>query len=384
MKMRQKTWVWLLGGTVLIGGMMLMAVLLGVLALWSMAGPRVAAGVTVNDVALAGMTQTRVEATLAGQLKNRQLSAVDGLDGTRRWVTTLEDMGVRYDIAATVAAVMSAPRDTQVQPRYSVDLTRAQLGLVGLSDMSNITALPPDGDFLGQEGRMLDIPVVLDRLRVNVGAEIGDGELTLPMFTLPIPEPPPAPTFAESYNGPVVQHTVERGQELGLIARGYNVSLTDIVALNGIENPDLLYIGQVLQIPAASVYQPAADDAPPAPTNSGRAFVISVSTQRIYAYENGALVRSQLVSTGLPETPTVLGDYKVYVKYTADDMQGADYFLPAVPWTMYFYQGYAIHGAYWHNSFGRPMSHGCVNLPVAEAEWFFNFASVGTPVRVIG
>ena len=64
-------------------------------------------------------------------------------------------------------------------------------------------------------------------------------------------------------------------------------------------------------------------------------------------------------------------------------MSGPDYFLPAVPFTMYFYQGYGIHGTYWHNAFGRPMSHGCVNLPTPEAEWFFNWADVGTPVRVI-
>ena len=79
----------------------------------------------------------------------------------------------------------------------------------------------------------------------------------------------------------------------------------------------------------------------------------------------------------------MLGDYSVYVKYLADDMSGPDYFLPQVPYTMYFYSGYAIHGTYWHNAFGRVMSHGCVNLPVEEAEWFYNFASVGTPVRVV-
>ena len=73
----------------------------------------------------------------------------------------------------------------------------------------------------------------------------------------------------------------------------------------------------------------------------------------------------------------------MYVKYIEDDMSGPDYFLPQVPYTMYFFQGYGIHGTYWHNSFGRPMSHGCVNLPVSEAQWFFNWAEVGTPVRVI-
>ena len=41
---------------------------------------------------------------------------------------------------------------------------------------------------------------------------------------------------------------------------------------------------------------------------------------------------------------------------------GYDYYLPNVPYVMYFYQGYALHGTYWHSNFGRPMSHGCVNL----------------------
>ncbi|NWG18615.1 MAG: L,D-transpeptidase family protein [Chloroflexi bacterium] len=168
-----------------------------------------------------------------------------------------------------------------------------------------------------------------------------------------------------------------------MIGKLYNVSVADIANLNGITNPDLLYVGQELIIPAAGVYEPTAADAPPAPTSVGKSIVVSTDSQRIFAYENGQLVRSRLVSTGLPDTPTVKGDYKVYVKYVADDMSGPDYFLPQVPYTMYFYQGYGIHGTYWHNNFGRPMSHGCVNLPVGDAEWFFNWAEVGTPVRVI-
>jgi lipoprotein-anchoring transpeptidase ErfK/SrfK len=176
---------------------------------------------------------------------------------------------------------------------------------------------------------------------------------------------------------------VEPLQELGLIARMYGVTMDDIVALNNIADPDLIYPGQELIIPAAGEYTPTQAEAPAAPRSSGKSIVVDTSTQRIYAYENGVLVRSHLVSTGRSATPTVLGDYEIYVKLRADDMSGPDYFLPDVPYTMYFYQGYAIHGTYWHNSFGRPMSHGCVNLPTAEAEWFFNFASVGTLVRVI-
>ncbi|MCB9437200.1 MAG: L,D-transpeptidase family protein [Anaerolineales bacterium] len=150
---------------------------------------------------------------------------------------------------------------------------------------------------------------------------------------------------------------------------------------NNITNPDLLYVGQELVIPAAGEYIP--ENIPAAPLATGKAIVVSVDQQRIYAYQDGQMIHTHLTSTGLPDTPTVYGDYKIYVKYQATDMSGPGYYLPQVPYTMYFYQGYAIHGSYWHNSFGRPMSHGCVNLPVEEAEWFFDWAEVGTLVRVI-
>ena len=60
---------------------------------------------------------------------------------------------------------------------------------------------------------------------------------------------------------------------------------------------------------------------------------------------------------------------------------GADaYDLANVPYVMYFHEGYGLHGTYWHNNFGTPMSHGCVNLSTGDAGWFYNWASVGTKV----
>jgi lipoprotein-anchoring transpeptidase ErfK/SrfK len=229
-------------------------------------------------------------------------------------------------------------------------------------------------------GRAIDIPVMLDRLRVDVTGELADGVLDLAMIEVAPPEPQ---VSTQPYTGATTVHVVEAGQELGLIAREYGVSMDDIVRLNNLSDPNVIYPGQQLTIPAAGLYTPTAAEAPAAPLNTGKSIVVSTADQRIYAYENGQLVHSYLVSTGLPDTPTVLGDYKVYVKYTATDMSGPGYYLPQVPYTMYFYQGYGIHGTYWHNSFGRPMSHGCVNLPTSEAQWFFNWADVGTPVRVI-
>jgi lipoprotein-anchoring transpeptidase ErfK/SrfK len=109
---------------------------------------------------------------------------------------------------------------------------------------------------------------------------------------------------------------------------------------------------------------------------------VDLSDQRLTAYEGERPVRDVLVSTGLPRTPTVKGRFKIYVKYPAATMSGDDYYLEGVPFVMYFHRGYGLHGTYWHTNFGHPMSHGCVNLPTPDAEWLYNWSSVGTLVVV--
>ena len=102
----------------------------------------------------------------------------------------------------------------------------------------------------------------------------------------------------------------------------------------------------------------------------------------MHVYKGKNLLDSFMVSTGTWRTPTVTGQYRVYVKYPAADMSGPGYYLPSVPYVMYFYKGYGIHGTYWHNNFGTPMSHGCVNLQTDHAEWVYNKALVGTVVNI--
>lgn len=94
------------------------------------------------------------------------------------------------------------------------------------------------------------------------------------------------------------------------------------------------------------------------------------------------MVNRFVVSTGTWRTPTVRGQFYVYVKYRYADMSGPGYYLPNVPYVMYFYKGYGLHGTYWHNNYGTPMSHGCVNLKPEEAAWLYEWSSVGTVVRV--
>lgn len=113
---------------------------------------------------------------------------------------------------------------------------------------------------------------------------------------------------------------------------------------------------------------------------------VNLSTQTLVAYEGDTPVFNTLVSSGLPQWPTVTGQYHTYAKYESQTMNGYllgyDYFLPDVPYVMYFYEDYAIHGTYWHNNFGTPMSHGCVNVSTPDAGWLFNWAPVGTLVNV--
>jgi lipoprotein-anchoring transpeptidase ErfK/SrfK len=109
---------------------------------------------------------------------------------------------------------------------------------------------------------------------------------------------------------------------------------------------------------------------------------VNLSEQRVYAFEGYHVVNEFIVSTGTWQYPTVTGTYQIYVMYRYADMAGPGYYLPNVPYVMYFYQGYGLHGTYWHNNFGTPMSHGCVNFATEDAGWIFDWASVGTVVHV--
>ncbi len=201
-----------------------------------------------------------------------------------------------------------------------------------------------------------------------------------PVSILPTPQPQP------------ILHVVQRGEHLSQIARDYGIPWTSIAEANGITNPNTIYAGMSLTIPGTvASTQPSIGDVPTIAENLpdagahwgfGRELVVDLSTQMAYAYEDGVLMYSALVSTGLPATPTVQGEYAIWHKTPAQTMSGPGYWLPNVQWVMYFYQGYGFHGTYWHSNFGNPMSHGCVNMTNEDALWFYNFASLGTPVYV--
>lgn len=117
---------------------------------------------------------------------------------------------------------------------------------------------------------------------------------------------------------------------------------------------------------------------------AGNTFWIEVdlTNQRLYAYRGDQIINAFIVSTGVNSVETVTGTYRIYAKYNKYYMTGPEYAYPDVPYTMFFYKGYSIHGTYWHDNFGTPMSYGCVNMKTEEAAWIYENASVGTYVFI--
>lgn len=105
---------------------------------------------------------------------------------------------------------------------------------------------------------------------------------------------------------------------------------------------------------------------------------VDLSEQIAVAYRKDQPVRAFVISSGLPGTPTVRGEFRIITKVQEQTMyggQGAYYYnLPGVKWVQYFYGDYSFHGTYWHSNFGQPMSHGCINMTNADAKWLFDWA----------
>ncbi|MGB3693650.1 MAG: L,D-transpeptidase [Spirulinaceae cyanobacterium] len=117
--------------------------------------------------------------------------------------------------------------------------------------------------------------------------------------------------------------------------------------------------------------------------NDGQRWLeIDLSDQRLFAWEGNTQVHAVIVSTGKSSTPTPTGKFTIGQKLPQQRMQGAGYSLPNVPHVMYYSGNYAIHGTYWHNNFGIPVSHGCINLAPDQASWFYDWAALGTPVVI--
>ena len=107
---------------------------------------------------------------------------------------------------------------------------------------------------------------------------------------------------------------------------------------------------------------------------------VDLSEQTLYAWVGDDLEVEFVISSGITTYPTVEGVFRMWVRTPTQTMSGGSfasgtyYNLPNVQWVQYFYGEFAFHGTYWHSNFGTPMSHGCVNLTIEDAEWLFNWS----------
>ncbi len=137
-------------------------------------------------------------------------------------------------------------------------------------------------------------------------------------------------------------------------------------------------------------YQVLGTSDPTAPKH----IFVDLAGQTLYAFQGNNLILQTLISSGKWH-PTPPGDYHIWVKLASTRMSGGEgndaYDLPNVPFVMFFSNdqvpasaGFSLHGAYWHNNFGHPMSHGCVNMRQIDAETLYDWAdppTTGTTTR---
>lgn len=150
-----------------------------------------------------------------------------------------------------------------------------------------------------------------------------------------------------------------------------------------------LRIGEGEWLPARSVGRVSPRQHAPDGVDGQRWIDINLGQQTLAVYEGGDLVFATLMSSGIEGNWTRPGTFQIDSKKETELMRGSFapdrsdyYYLENVPWTMYFDQARALHGTYWHDSFGSQQSKGCVNLSPGDAHWLFKWADVGDWVHV--
>lgn len=219
-------------------------------------------------------------------------------------------------------------------------------------------------------------------------------ELLVPHALAPAAQPvDPATGLQPSSPFPMMQpretrlavHTVQAGESLVDIAEVHEVNPGALARLNDLQNYSTLEPGLVLRIPSENgleLLEGMSVRLDPAhyPTLTERWVEVDLSEQIAIAYEGVRPVKVFVISSGVGDSPTITGTYRIWVKIAMQDMRGGNratgtsYHVEEVKNVQYFFEDYAFHGTYWHSNFGRPMSRGCINLTEEDAEWLFDWA----------
>ena len=164
------------------------------------------------------------------------------------------------------------------------------------------------------------------------------------------------------------------------------VQIYDSVSVDGVE---WFMIGVDEWVNRSKVRQFTINTTPPEGVDNNRWIEVNLYEQTLGIYENGKLVFAALIASGIDPFFTRPGLFQIYEKHDRTNMSGAFeadrsdyYYLEDVPWTLYYDEARALHGAYWRTYFGYPQSHGCVNLSIGDARVVFDWAEIGDWVYV--
>ncbi len=184
---------------------------------------------------------------------------------------------------------------------------------------------------------------------------------------------------APQSSGDLIYHVVQPGESLSGIAAYHSVTMQAVMDANGLWDPNKVRVGQRLAIVGGR--QPAVNNVY-APSAGQKRIVVDLSDQTLTAWQGSTVALYTSISSGTWNAPTITGYYKIDRKYLSQRMTGPGYDIDGVPYVMYFWEGYAFHGAFWHNNFGTPMSHGCIHVRPGEDQWLYNWAESGTDVYI--
>lgn len=157
------------------------------------------------------------------------------------------------------------------------------------------------------------------------------------------------------------------------------------------QDTQAIFLNSPLTIPKDIAQLPLPPKKVLGDSNTDKKIYVDLTNQMLYAFEGENLIYSFLVSTGKwGKTPT--GVFNIWGKFRYTKMSGGSkalntyYYLPNVPYVMFFdndkikaSRGFSIHGTYWHENFGHPMSHGCVNMKTSEAALIYDWSSPKIP-----
>jgi hypothetical protein len=169
----------------------------------------------------------------------------------------------------------------------------------------------------------------------------------------------------------------------------YRYNIVQVFAVEEAEGNTWVMIGPDEWLDYRHVSRVDPRSGPPEGVPASRWIEVNLDEQTLAVYQENELVFATVIASGVEPFWTQPGVFQIYEKKDTETMSGATeadrsdyYYLEDVPWTMYYDQKRALHGAYWHNAFGYPRSHGCVNLSVGDAHWLFEWASEGDYVYV--